>query len=148
MTEETKQDTEATETTETTEQATGSNQNNQQAKFSQEDVNKLISREKAAWKRSHDKVVGDHETIVEGLRKDIQSRDELIQAQVDLLKKDLELSATEKLLLDKLSGDPLEQFKTITEMIEARGKQDAQFPRTPSGKRKEPEFQSKFNANL
>lgn len=150
MTDETKQEDENTDATteESKETQTGTDQKSTAKVFNQDEVNRLIAREKASWKRTSDKATADHETIVNGLRADITARDELIQAQVDLLKKDLELSATEQLLMDKLSDDPLEQFKVLTEMIEAKGKQDAQFPRTPRGKKQEKEFKSNFTPNL
>lgn len=102
---------------------------NEERKYSDADVNKIVAKEKAAWKRTHDKAVGDHETIVDGLRKDVEKRDELITKQVDLLVKDLGLDDDTMELLNGL--DVLAKYDWIMKKVEKAGKQD--IPRTPKG---------------
>jgi hypothetical protein len=95
--------------------------------FTQDELNKLIAKEKAAWKRTNEKVSTDHETIVEGLRKDITSRDELIAKQIDLLVSDLGLDEETMELLNGL--DVLAKYEWVVKKIEKAGKQE--IPRTP-----------------
>lgn len=126
------------------EKGTGTDQTKTGKTFTQEEMNKVVAKERATWKRQNEKATADHETIVDGLRKDIQARDEVILAQVELLKKDLELDEiTAELLSEK---DPLAQFQTLVKMVEKAGKQE--MPRTPKGRKVEPEFQTSFRPRI
>lgn len=134
---------EATET-ETGEQSTGSNQTKKQETFTQEQVNKIVAKEKAAWKRSHDKEKDALSGAEAELREQISARDEVISKQVAYLMQDLELDEiTKELLADK---DPLEQFNVLAKIVEKRGKME--IPRTPLGQKKAKEFKSTFTANI
>jgi hypothetical protein len=97
--------------------------------FTQEDVNKLIAKEKAAWKRTHDKVSAEDETIVEGLRGDVERRNEIIQKQIAILERDLGLDAETKELLEGL--DTIARYEWVLKKVEKLGKKE--IPRTPSG---------------
>lgn len=141
MTDELEQE-QATET-ETEEKGTGTDQTKTVKTFTQEDVNKIVAKEKAAWKRSSDKASTDHETIVDGLRADITKRDEIIQKNVDLLKKDLNIDE-EDWELTMADRDVLFQYDYLLKRMEKLGKKD--IPRTPSGNgelKQKPTFQHK-----
>jgi hypothetical protein len=84
---------------------------------------------------------------VEGLRADITKRDEIIKTNIDLLKKDLQIDE-EDWELTMGDRDVLEQYQYLLKKVEKASKQDAQFPRTPKGKQKEPEFTTSFKANV
>lgn len=112
--------------TETTEQVTGSNQQKQTA-FTQEEVNKIVAKEKAAWKRSQDKLTGDHETLVDGLRKDLTARDEIIAKQLSILEKDLGLDEETQELLEGL--DTVARYAWVLKKLEKSEKKE--IPRTP-----------------
>jgi hypothetical protein len=128
MTEETTIEGAATET-ETEEKGTGTDQNKTVQTFTQEQVNKIVAKEKQSWKRGSDQAIADHETIVGGLRKDIEKRDELIIQQIDLLVSDLDLDEETLELVNGL--DVLERFNWIMKKVNKAGKQDV--PRTPKG---------------
>lgn len=119
----------------------------QEKKYSDDDVNKIVAKEKASWKRNADKAITDHETIVDGLRKDITARDEIIQKNVDLLKKDFEIDE-EDWELTMGDRDILQQYEYLLKKVEKAGQKDAQYPRTPKGKKKEPEFKSSFTPSV
>ena len=134
-------------TTETEEKATGTDQTKTAKTFSQEDVNKIVAKEKQAWKRVSEKAVGDHETIVEALKADITKRDEVIQTHVALLKQDLSIDE-EDWELTMGDRDVLDQYQYLLKKVEKTAKNESQFPRTPKGKSKEPEFTTSFKANV
>jgi hypothetical protein len=123
----------ATET-ETEEKATGTDQNKTEKTFSQDEVNRLIAKEKASWKRGAEKQTADHETIVDGLRKDVEARDEVIKKTLDLLKKDLGIDEAEW-EADFGDRDVLWQYNRLLEKTTKAGKK--QIPRTPRGEGKE-----------
>lgn len=101
----------------------------EERKYSDADVNKIVAREKQAWKRSSDQATADHETIVATLRKDLEKRDELLTKQIELLVSDLGLDSETLELVNGL--DVLDRFNWIMKKVEKAGKQDV--PRTPKG---------------
>lgn len=133
MSEELKEQEGAATETETEEKGTGTDQTKTAKTFSQEEVNKIVAKEKATWKRSADASKTDHETIVGSMQKDIEKRDEIITKQVELLVKDLGLDEETLELLNGL--DVLARYDWILKKVEKAGKQDV--PRTPkaSGER-------------
>lgn len=133
----------ATTTTETEQKATGTDQTSTEKTFTQADVNKIVAKEKASWKRTHDASQSEHDTVVTGLQKDIEKRDAVIQSTVDLLKKDLEIDEDEW-QAGFADRDVLEQYQYLVKRAEKAAKKDAQFPRTPKGKQTEKKFSSSF----
>ncbi len=136
---------EGTEETETEEKVTGTDQTKTGKTFTQEDVNKIVAKEKAAWKRSADKEKTTLSETETSLREQITARDEVIQTNVDLLRKDLDINDEDWEFMSD-GKDALAQYEFLLKKIEKSGKQD--IPRTPAGKRKQPEFTSTFNANV
>jgi hypothetical protein len=135
-------DTEA-ETAETDEKETGSDQNKNGKTFTQDQVNALIAKEKASWKRSHDKDKGSWSEAEQSLRDQLSEQGEVIQTQVDVLKKDLNLDElTLELLAEK---SPLEQYRFLLKKMEKTDKQE--IPRTPRGSKGENDgtFQHKIS---
>lgn len=116
----------------------------QDKKYSDTDLNRIIAKEKAAWKRTADKDKESWDGNEKSLQDQVKARDEVIQSQVDFLKKDLELDEiTLELLGEK---DALEQYKMMLKIMDKQGKLN--IPRTPKGQRKQPEFKTKFSANI
>ena len=136
---------EGTEETETEEKATGTDQKSTAKTFTQEDVNKIVAKEKAAWKRNADKEKGTWSETETSLKDQLTARDEIIQKNVDLLVKDLEISEEDWEFMSE-GKDALEQYEFLLKKSEKAGKQD--IPRTPTGKKKLPEFTSSFKANV
>jgi hypothetical protein len=117
------------ETTEVEEKETGSDQKKTGKTFTQEEVNALIAKEKSAWKRSHEKEKGSWSESEQTLRDQLAEQGEVIQSQVDVLKKDL---ALDELTLELLSEKPpLEQYRFLLKKMEKADKRD--IPRTPQG---------------
>jgi hypothetical protein len=132
----------ATET-ETEEKGTGTDQIKTEKTFSQDEVNRLIAKEKASWKRGAEKQTADHETIVDGLRKDVEARDTVIKKTLDLLKKDLGIDE-EEWEADFGDRDVLWQYDRLLSKTAKVGKKE--IPRTPRGEGKQPSanpFQTK-----
>lgn len=117
------------EQTESEQQGTGTDQTKTEKTFSQDDVNRLIAKEKSTWKRQHDKDKEIWSDAEETLRKQVTDLGEAIQSQVDTLKKDLELDDLTLELLNEKS--PLEQYRFILKKMEKSAKTD--IPRTPRG---------------
>lgn len=119
----------------------------QKVTFSEEqqaEVQRIVAKEKASWKRSTDRDKEGWTETEKSLRAQLTARDEVIQKQVDLLKQDLELDEiTVELLAEK---DALEQFNTLVKIMEKKGKQN--IPRTPSGEKKKPELRSSFSPSV
>ena len=112
---------------ETGEQSTGSNQTKKQETFTQEQVNKILAKEKATWKRSADKEKEALSGAEAELREKIIARDAVIQKSVDLLKQDMNIDEDFQELLNGM--DVLAQYEWLLKKAEKAGKQD--IPRTP-----------------
>lgn len=126
MTEELKQG-DATETEAPEEKATGTDQTKTEKTFSQEEVNKIVAKEKASWKKSADHEKDGWTETEKSLKASIKEREDVIQEAVDLLKKDLNLDEDLQELFDGM--DTLAQYKWLMKKVEKTGKQ--QIPRTP-----------------
>lgn len=131
--------------TETDEKGTGTDQTKTEKPFTQEEVNRLIAREKATWKRSADKEKSALSETETSLREQLTKRDEIIQKNVDLLKADLQMDDEdwELLMADR---DVLFQYDYLLKRMEKAGKKD--IPRTPSGEgqlKQKPTFTHKIS---
>jgi len=150
MTDEIKQDEDVEEQATETEaevKPTGGDQTKKPTAFTQEDVTRVVTKEKAAWKKSTERLTADHETIVQGLRADLDKRDEVIKENVALLVKDLDIPAEDwEFIAD--GKDVIEQYSYLLKKMDKAAKDDAQFPRTPQGKKQKDKFQSNFKPNL
>jgi hypothetical protein len=116
--------------TETDDKGTGTDQTKTGKTFTQEDVNKLIAKEKASWKRGVDKEKETWTTAEQTLREQLTARDEIIQKNVDLLKKDLNIDE-EDWELTMADRDVLFQYDYLLKKVEKLSKKD--IPRTPKG---------------
>lgn len=112
------------------EKGTGTDQTKTGKTFTQDDVNKLIAKEKASWKRSADKEKATLSETEQTLRDQLTARDEIIQKNVDLLKKDLNIDE-EDWELTMADRDVLFQYDYLLKKAEKASKKD--IPRTPKG---------------
>ena len=122
--------TDATDETTTEEKETGTDQTKTGKTFTQEDVNKLIAKEKASWKRGADKEKETWTTAETSLREQLTARDEIIQKNVDLLKQDLNIDE-EDWELTMADRDVLFQYDYLLMKAEKLSKKE--IPRTPKG---------------
>ena len=100
----------------------------QDRKYSDADVNRLIAKEKAAWKRSADKEKSTLSEAETSLREQLTSRDEIIQKNVDLLKRDMDIDE-EDWELTMADRDVLFQYDYLLKKADKASKLD--IPRTP-----------------
>lgn len=151
MSDDTKQDSQedkaATENDESTETTTDTQQSNKGKVFTQEDVNRLIAKEKAAWKRAADREKETQTEAEKSLREQLTARDDVIKQNIALLKKDVGIDE-EDWELTMADRDVLEQYQYLLKKVEKVSKEDGQIPRTPQGKKKQAEFKSNFNAGM
>ena len=91
---------------------------------------RIASKEKDTWQERKSSLRTNHEALVEGLRADITKRDELIQAQIDILKDDLEID-DEEWQADFGDRDVLFQYERLLAKATKSTKKD--IPRTPKG---------------
>lgn len=134
----------ATDDTVSNEKETGSNQTKKQS-FTQDEVTKIVAKEKAAWKRTAEKEKGSWLETEQSLREQLTARDEIIQKNVDILRKDLEISDDDWDFMAE-GKDALQQYKYLLKRVEKSDKKD--LIRTPKGEKKSKEFKSTFRANI
>ncbi len=134
-----------TEETETEEKGTGTDQTKTGKTFSQEDVNKFLAKEKAAWKRGTDKDKGELDAQITTRDEKIQRQNDIIQKQVDLLRPELGLPemVADKLFADK---DAEEQLTIILDLMGEDGRK--LIPKTPKGEKKESKFKTSFTPSV
>lgn len=151
MTEPLEQENDATETEAPVEEpSTGSNQTKKQTFTFDEhtaEVKRIVAKEKASWKKANERLTSDHETIVASLQADLQKRDEVIQSNVDLLRKDLEIPDEDWEFISD-GKDALAQYEFLLKKMEKANKDDAKFPRTPKGDKHQKKFQTTFRPNV
>jgi len=117
------------EVEESAEKPTGTDQTKTEKTFTQTDVNKIVAKEKAQWKKSADSATSTLDESITTLRKDVADRDEIIQMSVDLLKKDFDIDEDFAELLDGM--DVLAQYRWLVKKAGKVEKKD--IPRTPHG---------------
>lgn len=119
-----------TEVTEADDKATGTDQTKTEKTFTQTEVNSLIAKEKASWKRSADREKTAMSETENSLREQVKSRDAIIQKNVDILKKDLNVDEEDWNLLMS-DRDVLFQYDYLLQRVSKTEKKD--IPRTPNG---------------
>ncbi len=102
------------------------------ASFTQDEVNRLIVKEKASWKRTHDKLLADKDAEIESVQTNQKEAEKIVAEQVKTLKTDLNIDEDEweATMADR---DVFVQYMYLAKKVEKAGKKHV--TETPKGEK-------------